>query len=141
MKKKEIKEKNGVIKAQTEYEASDESMLKVIKDMQRSLETLEEYELVELNPKSGKYRLTDKCDEAIITFLYFIDVEAYVEEFYYEKGLEITDGELLKIASKVVAMHVLDKFGVDQFKKKDDSGEMLLVECLSLFINITNRIE
>ena len=141
MRKKEIKGKNGAFKAHMEFETSDESMLKMIKDMRRSLETLEEYELVELNPKSGKYRLTDKSDEAIKDFLDFMDVEACVEEFYYEKGLEITDGELLKIASKVIAMHVLDKFGVDQFKKKDDSGEMRLVECLSLFINITSRIE
>lgn len=37
MKKKEIKEKNGAFKAQTKYEASEEKILKIVKDCEGKL--------------------------------------------------------------------------------------------------------
>jgi len=130
---KKIKEKDN--KKEIEEE-SDEAILKMIKDMKRGLETLKEYGLIEQNPKSRKCRLTDKCHEEIENFLDFINITGWINEQYHEKDLETTDGEWLEFAKEFLAMHVLDKFGLCQFKKKINAREWRLVKCLSIFINI-----
>lgn len=76
MKKKEIKEKIGAFKAQTEYEASDEAMLKIVKDSEGKLtvhvnevawlasEELEKLILKELNEHLGG-EFSDEFDPMI----------------------------------------------------------------------------
>ena len=106
--KKDVKEvdegnKRRALKAHTEYEESDEAILKMIKDMKRGLETLKEYGLIEQNPKSRKCRLTDKCHEEIENFLDFINITGWINELYHNKDLETTDGEFLPFKKHTVS--------------------------------------
>ena len=84
MKKKKIKEKNGAFKAQTIYEASEETILKIVKDSEGKLavhvnkvgwtasEELEKLILKELNEHLGE-EFSDEFDPMIYKAIEIIE--------------------------------------------------------------------
>lgn len=134
MKKKEVKEKNGAVKAPTKNEASGKMNFEKLEYMKKSFKDLEKHGVIEYKPESEVYGMTAKCEEVIYKFLRKADLDLFLLGFWYKESLRPTEFRLELVVKRLVAIHVLEKFGLCQANKKYDARDMCTVEYMSWFV-------